>query len=371
MKYEFQVLMQRRHMKAIVGALRFRQRLLSGDVYGTLGRAAMDAQRDAELFAIKASYENDCKEYAISHSNVCMGGWYGVAMDRHHRKILEQPYHDMMKAWLLETAASPLEQRQIKEYAPTFTEALVPHARLMEKIDVWNRIKSGLGWFEGQQIQFENGIAAYRDARDDKDGFSMKLRIDREFVWTTHGIDYAIAHSDAAGIIEDEIKGSSYGATDALRSVWFLRFRKGRLVDVCQIGNGDWDNGKFIFYFEPPNNRLEVMNKTTGALEKELFLALWDYEGADGRRFHNFGIKETEILNGSHDCSEISGVQKSAVASTNECPALTALPCVAAPGESKLLDESGAFALFSGETAEDADSNKADAKVRKTGDGGR
>ncbi len=78
----------------------------------------------------------------------------------------------------------------------------------------------------------------------------MKLRIDREFVWTTHGIDYAIAHSDAAGIIEDEIKGCCYGATDALRSVWFLRFRKGRLVDVCQIGNGDWDNGKFIFYFD-------------------------------------------------------------------------------------------------------------------------
>ena len=275
-------------------------------------RDVTDAQRDAELFAIKASYENDCKEYAIAHSNVCMGGWYGVAMDRHHRKILEQPYHDMMKAWLLETAASPLEQRQIKEYAPTFTEALVPHARLMEKIRVWNRIKGGLGWFEGQQIQFEDGIATYRDSEDDKDDFSMKLRIDREFVWTTHGIDYAIAHSDAAGIIEDEIKGCCYGATDALRSVWFLRFRKGRLVDVCQIGNGDWDNGKFIFYFEPPNNRLEVMNKTTGGLEKELFLALWDYEGSDGRRFHNFGTKETEVLNGSHDCGKISGVQKSA-----------------------------------------------------------
>jgi len=281
-------------------------------------RDVTDAQRDAELFAIKASYENDCKEYAIAHSNVCMGGWYGVAMDRHHRKILEQPYHDMMKAWLLETAASPLEQRQIKEYAPTFEESLVPHARLMEKIDVWNRIKGGVGWFEGQQIQFEDGIATYRDSEDDKDVFSMKLRIDREFVWTTHGIDYAIAHSDAAGIIEDEIKGCCYGATDALRSVWFLRFRKGRLVDVCQIGNGDWDNGKFIFYFEPPNNRLEVMNKTTGALEKELFLALWDYEGADGRRFHNFGTKETEILNGSHDCSKISGVQKSAAPSPKE-----------------------------------------------------
>jgi hypothetical protein len=43
MKYEFQVRMQQRHLKAIVGALKFRQRFLSGDVYGTLGRAAMDA----------------------------------------------------------------------------------------------------------------------------------------------------------------------------------------------------------------------------------------------------------------------------------------------------------------------------------------
>ena len=43
MKYEFHVRMQQRHLKAIVGALRFRQRFLVGDVYGTIGRAAMDA----------------------------------------------------------------------------------------------------------------------------------------------------------------------------------------------------------------------------------------------------------------------------------------------------------------------------------------
>jgi len=43
MKYEYQVRMQLRHLKAVVGALKFRQRLLSGDVYGTLGRAAMEA----------------------------------------------------------------------------------------------------------------------------------------------------------------------------------------------------------------------------------------------------------------------------------------------------------------------------------------
>ena len=38
MKYEFQVRMQQRHLKSIVGALWFRQRLLAGDVYGTIGR---------------------------------------------------------------------------------------------------------------------------------------------------------------------------------------------------------------------------------------------------------------------------------------------------------------------------------------------
>ena len=52
-------------------------------------------------------------------------------------------------------------------------------------------------------------------------------------------------------------------------------------------------------------------------------------------------------------------VGASVAAESDECPALTALPCVAAPANAELLDESGALALFSGETAEDADSNKA------------
>ena len=45
MKYEFQVCMQQRHLKAIVGALRFRQRLLAGDVYGTIGRGIWQRKR--------------------------------------------------------------------------------------------------------------------------------------------------------------------------------------------------------------------------------------------------------------------------------------------------------------------------------------
>ena len=44
---------------------------------------------------------------------------------------------------------------------------------------------------------------------------------------------------------------------------------------------------------------------------------------------------------------------------SDEWVALTALSCVAAPRDAELLDESGAFALYVGETAEDADSNKA------------
>ena len=45
MKYEFQIRMQQRHLKAIVGALRFRQRLLAGDVYGTIGRGIWQRKR--------------------------------------------------------------------------------------------------------------------------------------------------------------------------------------------------------------------------------------------------------------------------------------------------------------------------------------
>ncbi len=52
-------------------------------------------------------------------------------------------------------------------------------------------------------------------------------------------------------------------------------------------------------------------------------------------------------------------VGASVAAESDEWPALTALSCVAVPGEAKLLDESGALALFSGETPEDIDSNKA------------
>ena len=45
MKYEFQVRMQQRHLKAIAGALRFRQWLLAGDVYGTIGRGIWQRKR--------------------------------------------------------------------------------------------------------------------------------------------------------------------------------------------------------------------------------------------------------------------------------------------------------------------------------------
>ena len=50
---------------------------------------------------------------------------------------------------------------------------------------------------------------------------------------------------------------------------------------------------------------------------------------------------------------------KSAASVSGEWPALTALPCVAAPGEAELLYESGELALYAGETAEDSAHNKA------------
>ena len=71
MKYEYQVRMQQRHLKAIVGALKFRQRLLSGDVYGTIGRAAMDAWAALPNFA-KAPYPRRIGEKDSVQSEVLM-----------------------------------------------------------------------------------------------------------------------------------------------------------------------------------------------------------------------------------------------------------------------------------------------------------
>ena len=55
-------------------------------------------------------------------------------------------------------------------------------------------------------------------------------------------------------------------------------------------------------------------------------------------------------------CKYDRGV-KSAVPVSGEWLALMGLPCVEAPANAELLDESGALALFSGETAEDSVSN--------------
>ena len=58
-------------------------------------------------------------------------------------------------------------------------------------------------------------------------------------------------------------------------------------------------------------------------------------------------------------CKYDCGGGESVTPSSNDWAELTALPCMAAPSNAKLLDESGDFALYVGETAEDADSNKA------------
>ena len=62
----------------------------------------------------------------------------------------------------------------------------------------------------------------------------------------------------------------------------------------------------------------------------------------------------TVVAGCKYDCGG-----ESATPSSNDWVALTALSCMAAPIDAKLLDESGDFALYVGETAEDADSNKA------------
>lgn len=57
---------------------------------------------------------------------------------------------------------------------------------------------------------------------------------------------------------------------------------------------------------------------------------------------------------------------KSAASVSGGWPTLTRLPCVAAPANTELLDESGSLALFVGETAEDLAVNGAEEKLRNS-----
>ena len=273
-------------------------------------RQPVEYWRDVEMLAIKTAYDNDRRRFDCAPSNVY--GWVGRSMDHWHWEDHRRKYESIVIPWLLETSASEKERRLVEEYAPRIEEALVPRARLLEKIEIWNRIKNGRGDFSDCAVIFVNGIASYNDMSyvcdAFRDGFPMKLRIDRNLVWTTQGTDYALAHSDCAYAIDEEIKGKDYD-TDQDRNTWFLRFKDGVLIDVCELGNAYWDGDDLLFYFWPENNRLEIMSMKTGDCIKELFLSLWDYEG-DGENFHHFGTKVVPVSDKTHDRSKKSELSR-------------------------------------------------------------
>ena len=267
-------------------------------------RQVTEAQRDAEMFGMRCCYRHDMEKFEKCHRSLG-GSRTGWAEAKTHQLQIEEQYESVINPWLMETSLSPLEQRLIRGYKPTPEEALVPRKRLLEKIDVWNRVKWAKGTFRGQKISFVDGCASYRDYdlgfdEDTKKGWPMKLRIDRDLVWKYGNRDYVMAHSDCAANIDSEIKKDDYGGTDALRSCWFLGFLNGELVDACDLGNVYWDDDD-EFFLNPENNRLEIVNAKTGDDRFELFLSLWDYQGG----FHHFGTNETVIVDKQHDCSKV------------------------------------------------------------------
>lgn len=86
MKCEYQIRAQRRHVVAMVKALRFRQKLLSGDVYGTLGRAAIEAWESLPITAGNGYPARTGEKAAVQAEvlDVCRGleesVWHGVRM---------------------------------------------------------------------------------------------------------------------------------------------------------------------------------------------------------------------------------------------------------------------------------------------------
>lgn len=77
MKYEHQVRMQQRHLDAIVKALKFRQQLLSGGLYETLGKVAIEAREsfpEVERSPYPARREAGREGDLRKHRRDCLGG---------------------------------------------------------------------------------------------------------------------------------------------------------------------------------------------------------------------------------------------------------------------------------------------------------
>ena len=281
------------------------------DVQG--GIRPSEAQLDIEMLSLKTAYDNERKRLDLACANE-LSHW-GFIMHGNKKEALREKYWRIASDRLKETSSGD-EWRLISEYAPELDEVLTTRARLREKIEIWNRVKNAQGVFAGQDIRFENGVAEFKDRSCDwaealgngeyKDGFPMKVRIDRDLAWTSQGTDYVLAHSDCAAIIDDEIKGVGvYGETDESRRTWFLRFKDGTMIDTCDLGNEYWDEDRQLFCFEPRNNRLEILSVSDGKLVKELFLALWDY-GEYPNGSHCFGTNTVPITDSAHDCAKIS-----------------------------------------------------------------
>ena len=122
-------------------------------------RQVTEAQRDAEMFGMRCCYRLDMEKLEKCHVKLTAsrGGWYEYSI---HRAQINEQYESVINPWLMETSLSPLEQRLIRGYKPTPEEALVPRKRLLEKIDVWNRVKWAKGTFCGQKISFVDGCAS-------------------------------------------------------------------------------------------------------------------------------------------------------------------------------------------------------------------
>ena len=171
------------------------------------------AMLDIAPLLLKMAYDNECKRIDIAFAKEATH--YGDIARGNAIAALRKEYGRIVNSWLKETSSCE-EWRLVGEYAPTLEEALVSRTRLLEKIGIWNRIGNAKGVFAGQEVCFANGAARYMDRSCDwakslrsteyKDGFPMKVRIDRNFAWTAHGNDYALAHSDAESNINDEIE---------------------------------------------------------------------------------------------------------------------------------------------------------------------
>ena len=268
-----------------------------------------DARARAERIGMKAAYEKALAEFEDAHQGMTT---YDMAMDANAKiAFLEKWANDILQ-WKISVANSKqqvqfwqdhinngrkLIEAKTKrdsekdngssaayifgyamagQYEKEINDMLMDPSIFEAHERMFDKIKSASGNFMGQTIHFADGVADWLDTSTDwstlgeeyKNGYPMKMWIDREHMWEPGGCVFALLEADNAHTWD-----SLCITSDSSHKNLFAKFKDGKVIKF-RLLKFDPKSNEFVYHLDEQNDRIFVNSRTTGKCEVELSLDL-------------------------------------------------------------------------------------------------